>query len=137
MTCSVFQGHGLLKGEKMATIDQNYMNALQQAQCRPGQAIPVQPAMAQWYSSLGSLSSSSSPLSSWTTTTDSTGYYTLGGDNTIQQSWSQVPYQAVQAVGKIIKFFRLNKECEAIEGLEVPDPIDRLRIKVARWLRND
>lgn len=129
MTCPAFQNHGLLKGLNMESLEQHYKDALQKAQFPPGWAVQAQSTLGGLYnSSSGSVSSSSSSLqSSWSTQGSA--------DYTINTSLYEVIKDHVQQTKmKVIKFFRLNKECQAIEGSEVPDPIDRLRIKAAKWL---
>lgn len=77
----------------------------------------------------------------WTTATATTGYdttITATGDVHVNglvyadgfQNWAQ------KAQGKIMRFFRVNEEVTMSEGGELTDPLDALRLKVQRWLKN-
>ncbi len=46
-------------------------------------------------------------------------------------SWANTMASAIQK----IKFWRINKVVEMSEGSSYEDPLDELRLKVARWLR--
>ena len=78
----------------------------------------------------GSITSGSSDVAWTTTTTDGTGAF--------QYNLQDAVDRAVEPVRKLIKFFRVNQVVEianeAILKEEFADPIDELRLKVARWL---
>ena len=75
-----------------------------------------------------SLSSSASTLGYVTSTTTDTGWAYM---NPIPASWGT---QIIQQTKKMIKFFRVNEEVKIEEGGLLADPLDALRLKVARWL---
>lgn len=101
----------------------------------PGQAIAVD---NQAYYNL--LYTDNTATNGWSTTTGttSTDTITTTGDMFIQgqvyangfQNWAQKAY------GKVMKFFRVNELVTMPEGGELTDPLDALRLKVQRWLKN-
>jgi hypothetical protein len=66
--------------------------------------------MTNWYEQLN-----------WTTTTGTGGYTTSTGDYTVEQLQ--------------VSFYRINELCSFSEGGIFKEPLDELRIKVAKWLK--
>jgi len=68
----------------------------------------------------------------------------LGGTSTdtadIEQSLQQYvplyPSPLPTPRHRLIKFFRINEKVELSEGEMIKEPLDELRIKVAKWLNN-
>lgn len=54
--------------------------------------------------------------------------------NTTTAAAPQGLLQGVQKMCKKLHFFRINEKVEVSEGEEIKNPVDRLRLKAARWL---
>jgi len=142
--------------------DENYYYSLlrtlqNQLQAHKVQAVAEREAERRSKMATTSYSGSSSDLA------DSLMYSYTHADSNVPGSWvdststtaTDVAYQAQLQQGipsglasatlstfadslgkteKFMKFFRINKEVKIAEGAEVHEPLDELRLKVARWL---
>jgi len=77
----------------------------------------------------------------WITTTNTLGGMWQDATATQQQAYQQYYMQIPQAWSSTmssairkIKFWRINRVIEMDEGAKFEDPLDELRLKVARWL---
>ncbi len=74
-------------------------------------------------------------------TGDSTGstagdwYTTTATGTTGNIVFATDPYVAPKR--KMIEFFRVNEKAHMDEGGEYPEPLDELRLKIARWLNGN
>lgn len=113
------------------TATELQQRAMEQMAMKPGGMYPVNSGM------LGSAMQNiwGQTAKMYTDNADAYGYSTT----TATTGWNGydpvgILKQAVQSISKKIHFYRINKLVEVGEGEEVKDPVDRLRIKAARWL---
>lgn len=72
----------------------------------------------------------------WNTLTTATSSSDWGSsiDSQIYAYAHSFPTQINNVVNKFVKFFRLAEECVITEGSKFVEPLDELRVKVAKWL---
>ena len=130
--------------EQQAAQMHNHTHTYQHQQF--GQSIRIDNSL----SALGAAGSAMGGLTGWSdsTTTTNAGDYNLYvdgssmttgtvniGNETLDEDMIRKLKTAYGTTKeKVIKFFRINKVVEMKEGEEYADPLDELRLKVARWL---
>lgn len=106
----------------VSTTSQNYCNLTMAPSSnygwQPGMAIPT-----------NDLSITSATIGAWQdlATTQQTYQYYMQ----IPPAWSN----AMASAARKIRFWRINKVVEMSEGASYEDPLDELRLKIARWLK--